>query len=112
MNSTTSDALTEEATTWVSVVQLLFAAAERGFEEATTAPHRHSTAIGSYTAAATALALLPEELEFDDDTAAGDMAALLLAADREARRPPRGTLPSGASQVIAALQDLIRETRR
>ena len=112
MENTTSDAFTEEATTWIIVVQLLFAAAERGFEEAKSASHRHSTAMGTYTAAATALALLPEELEFDDDTAAGDMAALLLAADRAARRPPPESLPRGASQVIAALEDLISETRR
>lgn len=102
----------EDVTDWITVVQLLFAAAERGFAEAAADPRRHSTAMGTYTAAAQALALLPAGLDFDDAAVAGDMATLVVAADRAARRQPVEGQPAGASQVIAAIGDLIRESSR
>lgn len=112
MSSTGRGMPAEELTGWITVVQLLFTAAERGFAEAAADPQRHATAMGTYTAAAQALALLPPELDFDDGAAAGDLATLLIAADRAARRHPIEDLPTGASQVIAAIGDLIRETSR
>ena len=112
MATTVNGAPAQGQRAWVSVVQLLFTAADRGFEEARTDPYRHSTALGAYTAAAAALALLPTDLDFDDGAAPGDMAQLLRAAATAARQHPIQALPFGASQVIAAIDDLIREIPR
>ncbi len=111
MNET---ATTTATRTWMEVIALLCAAADRGLT--TRDPRVHSLSLQAQEVASSALALLPSNLdgELDDvglpaDLAGASLQQLVRAAERLTRRHPIEQLPVGASRVIVALGDLIAE---
>lgn len=104
----------EPTRTWMEVVALLCAAADRGLRERD--PRAHSLSLQAQEVASSALALLPPNLdgELDDvglpaDLASASLQQLVRAAERLTRRHPIEQLPVGASRVIVTLGDLIAE---
>jgi hypothetical protein len=96
--------------TWITVVQLLFAAADRGFAQADTCPAIHSLALGAHLAACGALALVPDDLEVDArPVRTGEVGQLVAAAEEQTRRHPIEAFPVGASGVVVAICDLAAE---
>ena len=102
--------------TWREVIALLAEAADRGYEEAITNPAAHSTALAADGLASAAIALLPEDLDHELDEVALDAvvahldsAGLIRRAEQVTRRHPIEQLPTGASEVIVEMLDLVRE---
>ena len=112
--------------TWMEVVALLTAAADRALTGTGVDPGVHSLAVGAQIVASSALALLPAQTDVDlddvdlddvdlDDVDLGPQAAtwdvldLIRAAELAARRCPIEVMPVGASAVIVALGDLVGE---
>ncbi len=113
---------TAAVSTWIRVNALLFAAADRAYQDSTTDRAMHSTAVGTHGLALTAIALLPVELDAAIDAAIHEvrleptvdsMSApeLIRAAEAATRQVPIEQLPAGASAVIVDLCDLIRQTQ-
>ncbi len=110
MTGTPTASLDEAMHTWITVVQLLSAAADRGFAQADTCPAIHSLALGAQLAACGALALVPDDLDVDDGPPqTGEVADLVAAAEGLTRRHPIEAFPMGASGVVVAICDLARE---
>ena len=102
--------------TWMEVVALLTAAADRALTGTGVDPGVHSLAVGAQIVASSALALLPAQVDVDlEDVDLGPRAAtwdvsdLIRAAELAARRCPIEVMPVGASAVIVALGDLVGE---
>lgn len=102
--------------TWMEVVALLTAAADRVLTGTGVDPGVHSLAVGAQIVASSALALLPvqADVDLDDvdlgpDAATWDVSGLIRAAELAARRCPIEVMPLGASAVIVALGDLVGE---
>ena len=107
--------------TWMEVVALLTAAADRALTGTGVDPGVHSLAVGAQIVASSALALLPAQTDVDlddvdlDDVDLGPQAAtwdvldLIRAAELVARRCPIEVMPVGASAVIVAIGDLVGE---
>ncbi|MEO3936712.1 hypothetical protein V3N99_08115 [Dermatophilaceae bacterium Soc4.6] len=104
--------------TWREVIALLVEAADRGYRQAATTPALHSTALWAHSIAAAATGLLPPELDhLLDDVVLGaqttglDMVGLIQVAETATRRHPIEQFPPGATGVVIALCDLVREAR-
>ena len=117
MTGTTAQA--EAQDTWREVIALLVKAADVGYQDAEANPALHSAALGARLMAASAVELLPPELDhlLDDvvlepRTESMSMAELIAAAEAATRRHPIEELPIGASRVIVDICDLVRETRQ
>ena len=110
MTGTPTASLDEAMHTWITVVQLLSAAADRGFAQADTCPAIHSLALGAHLVACGALAVVPDDLDVDDGPPqTGEVADLVAAAEELTRRHPIEAFPVGASGVIVAICELARE---
>ena len=101
--------------TWAEVIALLSEAADRGYRDSTTDPAMHNTALAAHFLAASAIALLPPEMDRIVDEivlapayASMDPVELIRAAEASTRRPIED-LPLGASEIIVAICDLIGE---
>lgn len=106
----TRTSLTEGMLTWITVVQLLSAAADHGFDQADEVPEIHSLALGAQYAASAALALIPADLDLDDGPEPpGSVADLIRAAGALTRRHPIEDFPPGAASVLVAIGELVRE---
>ena len=117
MTGTTAQAAAQD--TWREVIALLVKAADVGYRDAEANPALHSTALGARLMAASAVELLPPELDhlLDDvvlepRTESMSMAELIAAAEAATRRHQIEELPIGASRVIVDICDLVRETRQ
>lgn len=104
----------ESLHTWMEIIALLIEAADRGAQQAFHDPAVHSTSVGTDFVAASALALLPRELDrsldelvLPETTDRLDMAGLIRAAELASRRHPIEQLPAGASGVIVGLCELV-----
>ena len=116
MTGTTIPAATA-AGTWGEVIALLVAAADRGYQDSTADPAVHSAAVAAHGLAASAIALLPAELEglldevvLEPTTASMSLVELIRTAETTAGHHPIESLPPGASELIVSLRDLIRQT--
>lgn len=103
--------------TWGEVIALLVQAADRGYQDSTTDPAVHSTALAAHGLAAAAIALLAPDLQdrldevvLEPATVSMTPVELIRAADAAAQRHPIQQLPTGAREVIVALRDLIGQT--
>jgi hypothetical protein len=101
--------------TWAEVVALLSEAADRGYRDSATDPATHSIAVTIHGLAASAIALLPPEIDDVVDEivlapayASMSVVELIRAAEASTRRPIY-ELPVGASEVIVAICDLFEE---
>ena len=101
--------------TWAEVIALLSEAADRGYRNSATDPAMHSIAVTIHGLAASAIALLPPEIDHVVDEivlapayASMSPVELIRAAEASTRRRIN-ELPAGASEVIVALCDLIEE---
>jgi len=114
MTGTTAQAAAQD--TWREVIALLVQAADVGYRDAEVNPALHSTALATRLMAASAIDLLPPELDhllddvvLEERTQPMSMAELLAAAEAATRRHPIEELPIGASRVIVDICDLARE---
>lgn len=106
----TTTPTTEALGTWITVVQLLSAAADRGFDQAAEVPEIHSLALGAQYAASTALALIPADLDLDaGPEPPGSVADLIRSAHALTRRHRIEDFPPGAASVVVAIGELVRE---
>jgi|BarGraNGADG00212_2_1021979.scaffolds.fasta_scaffold102850_2 hypothetical protein len=105
----------DPTTTWMQIVAILTAAADRPPTRGAVEPDLHSLALGAQIVASRALALLPVDTDGDLEDVVLDVGAsstvidVIRAAGRAARRHPAEAFPAGAAAVIAELEDLVAE---
>lgn len=113
------DTITSTATplgAWAQLVALLIQASRRG-AGVDVDPVTHSLSLGAELVACAAAPLLPDHLDPEGDLVLGpatttwSVVELIRAAEQAARLHPIEQFPPGASGVIVALGDLVREAR-
>lgn len=105
----------DPTTTWMRIVAILTAAADRPQTRGAVEPDLHSLALGAQIVASRALALLPVDADGDlEDVVLGIAAAsavgdLIRAAAQAAGRHSVDEFPAGAAAVLSELDDLVAD---